>query len=59
MSFKTVSKDESARGAFKDASDGVVDLQQIVWVNLTQDEEKPIEWLQNGAPDEKHRMLGA
>ena len=52
------SKDESARGAFKDASDGVVDLQQIVWVNPTCDNEKPIEWLQNGALAEAHRMLG-
>ncbi len=59
MSFKTVSKDESARGAFKDASDRVVDLQQIVWVNPTQDEETPIDWLQNGARAEAHRMLGA
>ena len=52
------SKDESARGVFKGASDGVVDLQQIVWVNPTCDNETPIEWLENGALDEKHRMLG-
>ena len=52
------SKDESARGVFRDASDGVVDLQQIVWVNPTCDNEDPIEWLQNGARAEAHRMLG-
>ena len=52
------SKDESARGVFKDASNGVVDLQQIVWVNPTCDNEDPIEWLQNGARAEAHRMLG-
>ena len=44
------SKDESARGGvFKDASDGVVELKQIVWVNPTCDNEEPIEWLRNGA----------
>ena len=52
------SKDESARGVFKDASDEVVDLQQIVWVNPTKDEETLIEWLRNGARAEAHRMLG-
>ena len=52
------SKDGSARGVFKDASDGVVELQQIVWVNPTCDNEKPIEWLENGARAEAHRMLG-
>ena len=52
------SKDESARGVFKGASDEVVDLQQIVWVNPTRDEETPIDWLQNGARAEVHRMLG-
>ncbi len=52
------SKDGSARGVFKDASDGVVELKQIVWVNPTCDNEKPIEWLQNGARAEAHRMLG-
>lgn len=53
------SNDEKARGVFKDASDRVVDLQQIVWVNPTGDNEEPIKWLENGAPDEKPRMLGA
>ena len=53
------SKDGSARGVFKDASDGVVELKQIVWVNPTGDNEKPIEWLQNGARAEARRLLGA
>ena len=52
------SKDESARGVFKGASDEVVDLQQIVWVNPTKGEETPIDWLRNGAKAEAHRMLG-
>ena len=53
------SKDESARRAFKDTSNGVNELKQIVWVNPTRDEETPIDWLQNGARAEAHRMLGA
>lgn len=53
------SQDESARRVFKDASDRVVELKQIVWVNPTCNKEKPIEWLENGARAEAHRMLGA
>ncbi len=52
------SRDESVRGVFKGASDQVSDLKQIVWVNPTRDEETPVEWLQNGARAEAHRMLG-
>ena len=53
------SREKDARKAFKDASNGVVELQQIVWVNPTCDNEKPIEWLQNGASAEARRLLGA
>ncbi len=53
------SKDESARGVFKDASDQVSDLKQIVWVNPTCNNETPIEWLENGVRAEAHRLLGA
>ncbi len=53
------SKDESARKAFNDASDGVVELKQIVWINPICVDVEPIKWLKNGAPDEKHRRLGA
>lgn len=53
------SKDESARRAFKDTSNGVNELKQILWVNPTCNKEKPIEWLENGARAEAHRMLGA
>ena len=59
MDQLVTSKDESARDAFKDASNGVVELKQIVWVNPTGDNEKPIEWLQNGARAEARRLLGA
>ena len=53
------SQDESARGVFKDASDQVSDLKQIVWVNPTCNNETPIEWLENGVRAEAHRLLGA
>ena len=53
------SRDEKARGAFGNASDNVGELRQIVWINPTQDDEKPIDWLQKGAKAEVHRQLGA
>ena len=53
------SRDESSRGVFKDASDQVSDLKQIVWVNPTCNNETPIEWLENGVRAEAHRLLGA
>ena len=59
MDQLVTSKDESARDAFKDASNGVVGLKQIVWVNPTCDNETPIDWLRNGARAEAHRQLGA
>lgn len=52
------SREKYARKAFKDASNGVNELKQIVWVNPTCDNEEPIKWLKNGAPDEKRRRLG-
>ena len=53
------SQDERARRAFGNASDNVGELRQIVWINPTQDDEKPIDWLQKGAKAEVHRQLGA
>lgn len=53
------SRDKRARRAFGDAADVVRELRQVVWVNPTKNKEKPIDWLQNGAPDEAWRRLGA
>ncbi len=53
------SRDKEAREAFGNASDNVGELRQIVWVNPTQADEKPIDWLRNGAKTEAHRQLGA
>lgn len=53
------SRDERARRAFGDAADVVRELRQVVWVDPTRDDEKPIDWLQNGAQAEASRRLGA
>lgn len=53
------SRDETARKAFGNASANVSELKQIVWVNPTQDGEKPIDWLRDGAKAEAHRQLGS
>lgn len=52
------SRDEKARSLFGCASVAVGQLRQIVWVNPTKAEEKPIDWLRNGARAEAHRQLG-
>ena len=52
------SREKDARKAFMGASNGVAELKKIVWVNPTFVDEEPLKWLKNGAPDEKHRMLG-
>lgn len=56
---RVTSRDKGARRAFGDAADVVRELRQVVWVNPTKKKEKPIDWLQNGAPDEAWRRLGA
>lgn len=53
------SQDKRARGIFREASRGVRELKQIVWVNPTLPADDPIRWLRNGAPSEAHRQLGA
>jgi hypothetical protein len=50
--------DKKAKGLFRGASQRVAELRTIVWVNPEESEEKPIPWLEAGAPPERHRMLG-
>ena len=52
------SQDERARRAFGNASTRVGELRQIVWVNPSRNDEKPIDWLRDGAKTEAHRQLG-
>lgn len=53
------SQDEHARKAFGDAAAVMHELRQVVWVDPTQDDENPIDWLRNGAQAEASRRLGA
>ena len=53
------SNDGRVHRAYRNVANEVEELKQIVWVNPTRDEEKPIDWLRNGARAEAHRMLGA
>jgi hypothetical protein len=56
---RIVSLDENtARKYFTDAAKEIAKLQQLIWVNPSKPEETPIEWLQDGAPEDKGRMLG-
>ena len=55
-----ISLDETVRGLFKQASQQVGEIRDIIWVNPDRTaEEQPIAWLQNGAPPEPHRQLSA
>ena len=55
-----ISLDETVRQLFKQASQQVGEIRNIIWVNPDRTtEEQPITWLQNGAPPESHRQLSA
>ena len=55
-----ISLDETVRQLFKQASQQVGEIRDIIWVNPDRTaEEQPITWLQNGAPPEPHRQLSA
>ena len=53
------SQDERVRNALRTASNNVGELKRIVWVNPTRGDEKPIDWLRDGAKTEEHRLLGS
>jgi len=55
---RIASFDEKARDLFHRAADRAAELRKISWVNPERQEEKPIRWLQEGAPDEAGRRLG-
>ena len=55
-----ISLDETVRGLFKQASQQVGEIRNIIWVNPDRTaEEQPIAWLQNGALPEASRRLSA
>ncbi len=53
-----ISMDETVRSHFDEIALKVSVFKQIVWVNPVKDDEQCLEWLQNGAQDERKRMLG-
>jgi tellurite resistance protein len=53
-----MSMDETVRNCFHETAQTIGVLKQIVWVNPSRNEEKPLEWLQDGAELEKKRLLG-
>jgi hypothetical protein len=56
---RIVSLDENtARKYYTQAAKTIPKLREIVWVNPDKPEERPIEWLQSGAPADDWRMLG-
>jgi hypothetical protein len=56
---RIVSLDENtARKYYTNAVKVIPKLGKIIWVNPDKPEEKPIEWLREGAPADEFRMLG-
>ena len=53
------SRDERVRNALRTASNNAGELKRIVWVNPTQEDETPIDWLRDGVKTEGHRLLGS
>jgi hypothetical protein len=52
------SLDEIMRRLLAEASEDVIELYEIIWVNPDNTDEEPITWLELGAPSEKWRCLG-
>ncbi len=53
-----ISMDEIVRGCFHDLSHQTHQLKQITWVNPCQENETPLDWLREGAEQNKERCLG-
>ncbi len=53
-----ISMDETVRSYFDEIAPRVVIFKQIAWVNPVKDDEECLEWLYNGAEEERKRMLG-
>ena len=55
-----ISCEQKIRKLFARATKQVKEIRKVIWVNPERTvDEKPIEWLQNGAPAETHRQLSA
>jgi hypothetical protein len=56
---RIVALDDTARRLFSHAAFDVAALRTLAWVNPERIEEKLLDWLQDGAPAEAKRTLGA
>lgn len=56
---RIVSLDDRARGYFSKASCSVGELGEILWVNPASEDERPVQWLEDGAPEERPRMISS
>ena len=54
-----ISLEKCVQQLFARAAQQVLEIRDIIWVNPDRTEERPILWLQNGAPPEPHRQLSA
>jgi hypothetical protein len=52
------SNDNKMRGHMKRAAQNIEKIQDIAWVNPTKPDERCLEWLRQGCPAEKARLLG-
>lgn len=54
---RVISLDDTARKFFSAVSSRVGELRDILWVNPVNEDETPIQWLLDGAPNEEHRQI--
>ncbi len=52
-----ISRDETARELFQEASEEIGGLKRIVWINPTHEEEHVKDWLNKGAKLERSRQF--
>jgi hypothetical protein len=55
--WRVASLDDNARGHFARLAANFDSLRKIVWVNPAIEEEQAVEWLMEGAPNERSRRL--
>lgn len=56
---RIASLDNKARNLFGDLSEHAKPIRTIVWVNPNDEADAAIQWLEDGAPADESRMLGA
>jgi len=54
---RIISLDDTARKFFSAVSSRVGERRDILWVNPVNEDETPIQWLTDGAPNEEQRQI--